>query len=152
MKEKVCSSLHCLLMLVLKHFNTYNVRPRNILEPLTPKTKLRDNWFKYELCNCKAVSPLCKSVTEVMFWFVMYVNESTESTHREHVRFQMSNFMVLFTFKKYFSSCSRFGAHIVSTVVLTNYECTHKATTRQCFKWILLTVKTPTPHLHTFWH
>ena len=31
----------------------------------------------------------------------------------------------------YFSSCSRFGAHIVSTVILTNYEHTHKATTKQ---------------------
>ena len=67
-----------------------------------------------------------------MFWFVMYVNESIESTHRERVRFQGSNFVALFTFKKsYFSSCSRFGAHIVSTVILTNYERTHKATTRQ---------------------
>ena len=33
--------------------------------------------------------------------------------------------------KLYFSSCFRFGAHIVSTVILTNYERTHKATTRQ---------------------
>ena len=65
-----------------------------------------------------------------MFWFVMYVNESIESTHRERVRFQGSNFVALFIFLKklYFSSCSRFGAHIVSTVILTNYECTHKAT------------------------
>ena len=67
-----------------------------------------------------------------MFWFIMYVNESIESTHREHVRFQGSNFVVLFTFKKlYFSSCFRFGVHIVSAVILTNYERTHKATTRQ---------------------
>ena len=37
---------------------------------------------------CKAISPLCKSMTEVMFWFIMYVNESIESTHCERVRFQ----------------------------------------------------------------
>ena len=43
MKEKVSSSLHCLRMLVMKHSNTHNVRPRNISEPLTPKTKLSDN-------------------------------------------------------------------------------------------------------------
>ncbi len=56
MKEKVSSSLHCLRMLVMKHFNTHNVRPRNISEPLTPKTKLSDNQFymhcvkRYFLC------------------------------------------------------------------------------------------------------
>ena len=67
-----------------------------------------------------------------MFWFVMYVNESIESTHCEHVCFQGSNFVALFTFKKKkFSNCFGFGAHIVSTVILTNYERTHKATTRQ---------------------
>ena len=80
----------------------------------------------------KVISPLYKLVTEVMFWFVMYVNKSIKSTHRESVCFQGSNSVALFTFKnKYFSSCSRFGAHIVSTVILTNYEHTHKATTRQ---------------------
>ena len=42
-KEKVSSSLHCLWMLVTKHFNTHNVWPRDISEPLTPKTKLSDN-------------------------------------------------------------------------------------------------------------
>ena len=52
----------------------------------------------YELC--KVISPLCKSVIEVMFWFIMYVNENIESTHHERVRFQGSNFLVLFTFKK----------------------------------------------------
>ena len=130
MKEKVNSSLDCLRMLVMKHFNTHNVQPRNISEPLTPKTKLSDNRF-YMHC-VKAISPLCKSVTEVMFWFIMYVNESIESTHRERVCFQGSNFVALFTLKiLYFSSCSRFRAHIVSTVILTNYERTHKATTRQ---------------------
>ena len=42
------------------------------------------------------------------------------------------NSVALFTFQnKYCSSCSRFGTHIVSTVILTNYEHTHKATTRQ---------------------
>ena len=44
-EEKVCSSLDCLWVLVMKHINTHNVRPRDILEPLTPKTKLSDNWF-----------------------------------------------------------------------------------------------------------
>ena len=66
-----------------------------------------------------------------MFWFIMYVIVN-ESTHREHACFQGLNFVPRFTFKKYnFSSCSRFGAHIVSTVILTSYERTHKATTRQ---------------------
>ena len=45
------------------------------------------------------ISPLSKSVTEVMFWFVMYMSESIESTHRERVLFQGSNFVALFTFK-----------------------------------------------------
>ena len=64
-----------------------------------------------------------------MFWIVMYMSESIESTHRERVRFQGLNSMAFFTFNFfYFSSCSRFGAHIVSTVILTNYERTHKAT------------------------
>ena len=55
-KGKVRSSLHCLRMLVMKHFNTHNVRLRDILEPLTPKTKLSDNQFymhcvkRYLLC------------------------------------------------------------------------------------------------------
>ena len=123
-KEKVRSSLDCLWMLVMKHFNTHNVRSRHILEPLTPKTKLSDNRFYM----CKVISPLCKSVIKVMFWFVMYL---IESTHCERVRFQGSDFVALFTFNIFFSSCSRFGAHIVSTVILTNYECTDKATTRQ---------------------
>ena len=47
---------------------------------------------------CKAIAPLCKSATEVMFWFVMYMNESIKSTHHERVRFQGSNFVALFTF------------------------------------------------------
>ena len=55
-KEKVRSSLDCLRMLVMKHFNTHNVRPRDISEPLSPKTKLSDNRFymhcvkRYLLC------------------------------------------------------------------------------------------------------
>ena len=55
MKEKVSSSLDW--MLVMKHFNTHNVRPRDILEPLTPKTKLSNNQFymrcvkRYFLCT-----------------------------------------------------------------------------------------------------
>ena len=46
-------------MLVMKHFNTHNVRPRNISEPLfalTPKTKLRDNQF---YMNCVKRYLLC---------------------------------------------------------------------------------------------
>ena len=55
-KEKVCSSLDCLWMLVMKHISTHNVQPRDILEPRTPKTKLSDNQFymhcvkRYLLC------------------------------------------------------------------------------------------------------
>ena len=132
MKEKVSSSLDCLWMLVMKQFNTQNIRLRDISEPLTPKTKLSDNWFymhcvkRYLLCSNRWL--------EVMFCFVMYVNESIKSTHRERVHFQGSNSVALFTFKKYFSSCSRFGAHIVSTVILTNYECTYKATRQSVWK------------------
>ena len=56
MKKKVHSSLHCLPMLVMKHFNTHNVWPRNISEPLTPKTKLSDNRF---YMNCVKRYLLC---------------------------------------------------------------------------------------------
>ena len=55
-KGKVRSSQDCLRMLVMKHFKTHNVRSRDILEPLTPNTKLRDNRFymhcvkRYLLC------------------------------------------------------------------------------------------------------
>ena len=55
-KEKVRSSLHCLPMLVMKHFNTHNIRLMNISEPLTPKTKLRDNRF---YMNCVKRYLLC---------------------------------------------------------------------------------------------
>ena len=50
------SSLDCLRMLVMKHFNTHNIWSRDISEPLTPKTKLSDNQFymhcvkRYLLC------------------------------------------------------------------------------------------------------
>ena len=81
----------------MKHFKTHNIRSRDILEPLTPKTKLSDNQF---YMHCVKRYPLCKLVTEVMFSFVMYVNESIKSTHREHVHFQGSNSVTLFTFKK----------------------------------------------------
>ena len=73
MKEKVSSSLHCLWMLVTKHFNTHNVQPRNISEPLTPKTKPGDNQF---YMHCVKRYFLCAN------------------------RFQGSNFMALFTLKK----------------------------------------------------
>ena len=48
--------------------------------------------------------------------------------------------------RNYFSSCSRFGAHIVSTVILTNYERSHKATTRQSvWTWFYWQLKTWLP-------
>ena len=53
MKEKVSSSLDCPRTLVMKHFNTHNIQPRNILEILSPPYKL---------------------VTEVMF-LICYVRE-----------------------------------------------------------------------------
>ena len=92
-KEKVSSSLDCLWMLVIKHFNTHNVWLRDISEPLTPKTKLNDSRF-YMYCVKRYL--LCKSVTEVMFLFVMYMNESIKSTHRERVHFQGLNSVALF--------------------------------------------------------
>ena len=117
-------------MLVMKHFNTCNVWSRDTLNPLTPKTKLRDNWF-YIHC-VKRLYLLWTNHWQVMFWFVVYVNESIKITHRERVCFQGMNSVALFTFKnKYCASSSSFGTHTVSTVTLTNYECTHKATTRQ---------------------
>ena len=123
------SSLDCLRMLVMKHFNTHNVRPRDILEPLTPKTKLSDNWF---YMHCVKWYLLYKLMTEVIFWFLI----CHEWKHRKHslwvCPFSGLEFRGAFTFKnKYCSSSSRFGTHIVSTVILTNYKRTHKATTRQ---------------------
>ena len=38
-KEKVSSLLNCLRMLVMKHFNTRNIRSRDISEPLSQKNK-----------------------------------------------------------------------------------------------------------------
>ena len=83
--EKVSSSLDCPRMLVMKHFNTRIVQRRNSLELLTPKSKLNDNWC---YMHCKVTSPLYKLMSEVMFWFIMYVNKSIESTHHERVHFQ----------------------------------------------------------------
>ena len=77
----------------------------------------------------------------------MYANESIESTHREHVHFQGSNSMALSSFlNKYCSSCSRFGTHIVSTVILTNYECTHKATQQDVFESDFIDSQNHHPH------
>ena len=69
-KEKVSSSLHCLWMLVMKHFNTHNVRPRNILEPLTPKTKPSHNWF---YMNC-------------VKWYLLCANRWLSNVLIRHVR------------------------------------------------------------------
>ena len=103
---------------------------------------------KHYLLMCKVLSQY-KSVIEVMLWFIMCMNESIESTFCEHVHFQGSNSVALFTFENiYCASSSRFGTHIVFTVILTNYEHTHKAITRQSvWNGFLLTVKTPTPQV-----
>ena len=154
MKEKVSSSLDCLRMLVMKHFNTHNIWPRDISELLTPKTKLSDSRFYMHWPLCKAISPLCKSVTEVMFWFVMYMNESIESTHRERVRFQGSNFVALFTFKKiiFFQLLQIWSSYCFHCDTDQLWRHTQSNNKTKCFKQILLTVKNPTPHLRTFWH
>ena len=63
----------------------------------------------------------------------MYVNESIESNHHERVHFQGSNSVGLFTFRINIAPAADIvstGTDIVSTVILTNYEHTHKATTR----------------------
>ena len=95
-KEKVSSSLDCLWMLVMKHFNTHNVWLTDISEPLTPKIKLSDNQF---YMHCKAISPL-----QIGGWGNVLICHVCEWKHwkpsRECVRFQGSNSMVLFTFKK----------------------------------------------------
>ena len=62
-KEKVSSSLHCLRMLVTKHFHTHNVQ--GIFQSLKLQ---KQNLVIIDLyAQCKAISPLCKSVTEVVF-------------------------------------------------------------------------------------
>ena len=89
----------------------------------------------------------------------MYVNETIESiksTHCEHVCFQGSNSVVLFIIKNNYCSCSsRFGTRIVSTVILTNYERTHKATSRQSvwyrFYW-QSKIRPPNVHLLALSH
>ena len=61
----------------------------------------------------------------------MYVNESIESNHYECVHFQGLNSVALFTFRKNTAPAAHIvstGTDIVSTVILTNYERTHKAT------------------------
>ena len=82
-------------------------------------------------------------------WGNVLIRHVHEWKHRKHspwaCLFSGVEFHGAFHFQKIIFSCSRFGAHIVSTVILTNYEHTHKATTRQCFKRILLTVKNLTP-------
>ena len=102
-------------MLVMKHFNTCNVQPRNILELLTPKSKRNDNqcykhcvkWYLLYTNWIALISPyrvtgrkiptylLYKLVTEVMLWFVMYMNKSIKSTHHEHVHSQGLNSVAL---------------------------------------------------------
>ena len=79
-KEKVSSSLDCLWMLVMKHFNTHNVWLTDISEPLTPKIKLSDNQF---YMHCKAISPLqIGGWGNVLICHVsLYVSENTESPH-----------------------------------------------------------------------
>ena len=151
MKEKVSSSLDCLRMLVMKHFNTHNIWPRDISELLTPKTKHSDHRF---YMHCVKRYLLCANRWQVMFWFVMYVNESIKSTHRECVRFQGSNFVALFTFSLFcfFSSCSRFGGHYFHCDTDQLWMHTQSNNKTKCLKQILLTVNNLTPHLRTFWH
>ena len=146
-KEKVSSSLHCLRRLVMKHFNTHNVWPRNISEPLTQKTKLSDNQF---YMHCVVISPLCKSVTEVMFWFVMYANESIESTHCEHVHFQGLDLCVAFHFQKIIflqlhQIWSSYCFHRDTDQLWTHTQSNKKT---KCLKRILLSQKSDPPFAH----
>ena len=111
-KEKVTSSLDCLWMLVMKHFNTHNVWPRVISEPLTPKTKLSDNQF-YMHC-----------VKQIGAWGNVLIRHVCEWKHRKHslwaCPFSGVEFHGAFHIQKIdiFSSCSRFGIHIISTVIV----------------------------------
>ena len=155
-KEKVSSSLDCLRMLVMKHFNTCNVRPQNILELLTPKSKLNGNrcymhcvkrylhctnWWLRQCfdSSCtwiKASKALAVSVSifrgRILWRFSLSKNNiSPAASDLELILFPLWYWPVM-------------NAH-------TKQQ--HKATTRQSvwnkFYW---QSKTWPPHVHTFWH
>ena len=151
-KEKVSSSLDCLQMLFLKHFNTHNVWSGDISEPLTPKTKLSDNWFyihcvkRYLLCANRWLRYCFDlSCTWMKALKVLTMSVSIKGIFSSHIPWR-------FLLSKNNISPADPDLELVlfSLWYWTNYECTHKVTTSQCLKQILLTVRNPTPHLLTF--
>ena len=144
-KEKVHSSLDCLWMLVMKHFNTHNVRPRDILKPLTPKTKLSDNRF-YMYC------------VQIGDWGNVLIHHVREWKHRKHslwacpfseVEFQGAFHLKKIIFLQLLHIWSSYCFHCDTDQLWTHTQSNNKT---KCLKQILLTVKNRTPHLHTFWH
>ena len=122
--------LDCPRILVMKHFNTCNVRSRDILEPLTPKSKLSNNWcYTYALCKAIYIS-----FAQIGDWGNILIRHLRDWKHWKHspwacpfsaVEFRGS---FLLSKNKYCSSCFRFGSHIISTVIVITHESTHKAT------------------------
>ena len=142
MKEKVRSSLHCLPMLVMKHFNTHNVRLRNISEPLTPKTKLRDNRF---YMNC-------------VMWYLLCANQSCTWTKASKVlTVSMSVFRGRILWHFYFQKIiflqllqiwSSYCFHCDTDQLWMHTQSNNKT---KCFKQILLTAEKRLPESGTTW-
>ena len=148
MKEKVCSSLHCLPMLVMKHFNTHNVRPRNLSEPLTPKTKLRDNRF---YMNCVKQYLLCA----ISDWGNVLIRHVCDQKYSPWAcPFSGVEFRAAFHFQKiiFFQLLQIWSSYCFHCDTDQLWRHTQSNNKTKCFKRILLTVKNPTPHLRTFWH
>ena len=117
-KERVRSSLDCLWMLIMKQFNTHNVWLRDISEPLTPKTKLSDNWFYMH-----SVKWYKYSSVQIGIWGNVLIHHVCEWKHWKHspwtCPFSWWNSMALFTFKnKYCASSSRSGTHFLLHLIL----------------------------------
>ena len=134
----------------MKHFNTHNVRPRDISEPLTPKTKLSDNQF-YMHC-------VKRYLNDIGDWGHVLIHHVREWKHRKHspwtCLFSGVEFRGAFHFQKiiflqllqiWSSYCFHCGADQLWTHTQSNNK-------TKCLKRILLTVKNRTPHLRTFWH
>ena len=143
-KEKVCSSLHCLQILVMKHFNTHNIQLRNISEPLTPKTELRDNRF---YMNCVKQYLLCANQW-LRYVLIHHVREWKHQKYSPWVGlFSGVEFCGTFHFKKIIflqllQIWSSYCFHCDTDQLWTHTQSNNKT---KCFKWILLTVKNPNP-------
>ena len=149
-KEKVRSSLDCLRMLVMKHFNMHNVWPRDISEPLTPKTKLSDNRFYMRWVNDI-------SSVQIGDWGNVLIRHVCEWKHRKHwtwaCPFSGVEFCGAFHFQKIiFLQLLQIWSSYCYCDTDQLWTHTQNNNKTECLKWILLTVKNPTPHLRNFWH